>query len=408
MKIALSPYIEYRKSEDIHGTALYPAMMVAPMQREVLESVLPTDKEDVRICDPFMGSGTVLYEAGCLAPQAHLYGSDINPLAVLLSKVKLQGVDLRIAEDIGYIEERLNTSESVNEKHQFKNAEKWFKPDILMSLDRIRDAIVHVDCCQNRLFFWYMLVDIARKYSNSRSSTYKLHIRKQEQIDRIKNNVVADYINKVKTEYSLFTNPPEAGFTINQGDSVDFLKRIPDGYFDLCITSPPYGDNATTVPYGQYSMLALQWMSAGDLNLNGWELASYSAIDSRSLGGCANAYSKSSEELPEPIEKTIKALRKDKQPKVRRFLNGYKAFIREMIRTTKQTMVLTLGNRRVDGMVIDLCMFTEMLFEQYDCCTIDRKSRQIPITKRIPAITSNVNGKPVSSMKEEYVIIASR
>jgi hypothetical protein len=32
------------------------------------------------------------------------------------------------------------------------------------------------------------------------------------------------------------------------------------GLYDLLVTSPPYGDNVTTVPYGQHSFLPLQWI----------------------------------------------------------------------------------------------------------------------------------------------------
>ena len=35
--------------------------------------------------------------------------------------------------------------------------------------------------------------------------------------------------------------------------------------FDLVITSPPYGDSRTTVAYGEYSRLSLQWLGLGHL-----------------------------------------------------------------------------------------------------------------------------------------------
>ena len=53
----------------------------------------------------------------------------------------------------------------------------------------------------------------------------------------------------------------------------------------ISITSPPYGDNATTVTYGQFSSLSLRWIDPKDLCLEGWELDNYSIIDSKSMGG---------------------------------------------------------------------------------------------------------------------------
>ena len=67
----------------------------------------------------------------------------------------------------------------------------------------------------------------------------------------------------------------------------DILSRIidfRDNQFNISITSPPYGENATTVPYGQFSILPLLWIDKNDLELEGWEFESYSSIDTNSIG----------------------------------------------------------------------------------------------------------------------------
>ena len=43
------------------------------------------------------------------------------------------------------------------------------------------------------------------------------------------------------------------------------LKDVPDNFFDLIITSPPYGDSRTTVAYGEFSRLSLQWLDLFEL-----------------------------------------------------------------------------------------------------------------------------------------------
>ena len=55
-----------------------------------------------------------------------------------------------------------------------------------------------------------------------------------------------------------------------------YRTSIKDGLVDIVVTSPPYGDSKTTVAYGQFSRLSLQW-----LGFNGRSLD----IDNRSLGG---------------------------------------------------------------------------------------------------------------------------
>ena len=39
------------------------------------------------------------------------------------------------------------------------------------------------------------------------------------------------------------------------------LNDIEDDSYDLIITSPPYGDSRTTVAYGEFSRLTLQWLN---------------------------------------------------------------------------------------------------------------------------------------------------
>lgn len=46
-------------------------------------------------------------------------------------------------------------------------------------------------------------------------------------------------------------------FTLYKDDILKIIKNFKNNYFDITITSPPYGENATTVPYGQFSMLPL-------------------------------------------------------------------------------------------------------------------------------------------------------
>jgi len=49
-----------------------------------------------------------------------------------------------------------------------------------------------------------MLIDVIRKYSNTRSSTYKLHMKKTEAINRIENKVISDYLSSSKIIITIF------------------------------------------------------------------------------------------------------------------------------------------------------------------------------------------------------------
>lgn len=408
-KTAIPPYAEYSRSEDIHGTSLYPGVMVAPVQRDILMEHLSPEGPAV-IFDPFVGSGTSLYEAHCINGDATLVGSDINPLAILITRVKLEGIDGSTFEsDFQAVKSELLKVDTKIEPLEFHNRNKWFKEDIAKSLTRVRNAILEVDNVQNRRFFWYMMIDIVRKYCNSRSSTYKLHERTQEQINKIEDGVIDDYLQKVESEYSMFTNGSLGNIQLNQGDSVNYMASLDDASVDICVTSPPYGDNATTIPYGQYSNLAMTWIAEKDLNLDGWELDGYSAVDSRSLGGPRSAVSNDSsiEITDETAIAQIGKVCKRKQLKVKRFLRGYQESLDEMARVTKGVMILTLGNRTVDGITLDLVGYTSRHLTSKGFDVEERTKRTIK-HKRTPSAISRVGGKPVASMGEEVVLVASR
>ena len=393
-------YSTYKKKSDIHGTVLYPAVMIAPMQKEVLEALL-CDKDIKSIFDPFHGSGTALYEAAKINPNLSLYGCDINPLANLITKVKLQGVDDSITNDIEFLENQVNNNADIT-PYTFPNIDKWLRTDIKEDIAKIRTAILKITNKKNRLYFWYMLCDIIRKYSNTRSSTYKLHIKPQTMIDNLKNNLIKDYISSIKDNAKLFKEASK-NFTLTKFNTLELLPALNNNSFDITITSPPYGDNATTVPYGQFSMLALYTIPGNDLKLEGWELTNFSMIDSKSMGG-SRSTSTLNEKDKEFILPYLNKISKAKHKKIILFFSDYFKFLKEISRITSKYIVITLGNRTVDGVQIDLSGITQKYLFKHNYHIIKSADRKIAY-KRTPSVTSNVNNIPVNSMNKEYITI---
>ena len=387
------------KKNDIHGLALYPATMVAPVQNIILQELLKS--EDIcSVFDPFFGSGTALYEALELSPKIKLIGCDINPLAHLITKVKLQGITKNIKNDIENLKDYLDNIQIDN--YSFHNMNKWFRSDVIDSLKKIRQSIMLIESKKNRLYFWSILSTFIRKYSNTRSSTYKLHIKDIDSIQRMKNNLIDDFLTSVEQNISKFTIS-SSNVKLYKKDSLKQLTKFKNNSIDLSISSPPYGDNATTVPYGQFSSLALHWIDKKDLAFDGWELNNYSAIDRKSLGGCykGSIENKIGNLLLQPFLDNIS---KSKQKKVISFFRDYFLFLDELCRVTKKYIVLILGNRTVDGVNINLTSITQKYLEHKNFRNIYECDRDIP-NKRIPRLTSKVNNNPVFSMNKEFVII---
>lgn len=396
-------YKNYRKKSDIHGTVLYPAVMIAPVQKDVLTNIMMND--DINsVFDPFHGSGTSLYEAMEIKSDVNLIGCDINPLANLIAKVKLNGVNNNILVDFKTLKELINNCKNIDLLN-FPNMNKWFRDDILKSICIIRSSIIQINNKQNRLFFWYMLCDVIRKYCNSRSSTYKLHIREESSIINLKNDVIRDYLNRVEKNIHMF-NKHTDNFTLYKADILEQIIKFNDCKFDISITSPPYGDNKTTVPYGQFSMLSLYIIDKNDLELDGWELNSYNTIDSKSMGGRKKDYLMNDFEI-DLINPFLNKICDSKKQKVLNFFNDYFIFLNQLCRVTNKYIVMTLGNRTVDRIQIDLTDITRKYLEHHNFFNIKTAQRDI-ISKRTPKKTSKVNNKPVSSMNKEYIIVHKR
>jgi site-specific DNA-methyltransferase (cytosine-N4-specific) len=135
MNIDIS-YENYKKNLDIHGTVLYPAVMVAPVQKEVLTWLID-ERKNLKILDPFHGSGTALYEAADIDSTVSILGYDINPLASLITLVKMQGIDEKsFAEDYQLLETILKQDFEFD-IISFYKSDKWFIPDTIRTLSKI-------------------------------------------------------------------------------------------------------------------------------------------------------------------------------------------------------------------------------------------------------------------------------
>lgn len=395
-------YKKYKSSSDIHGTILYPAPMIAPMQTDVLKLLINKDKQTT-IMDPFNGSGVVLYEALSNFDNIVAFGMDINPYAIMISKVKLQGVEDSIEVDINRLEQLLNISEEVVVEHSFENINKWFRKDIILSFSKIRSSIMKIENTKNRMFFWVIFSNIIRKYSNTRTSTYKLHIKEEIKISGIKDDSISYFLMKIRKSVK-FYNRKFANFNLKKCDSIKEMTTMKSSSIDIIITSPPYGDNHTTVPYGQFSSLPLLWIDKNDLELDGWELENYSIIDSMSMGGKVKKVDK---ERLHFIDNYTRGISQFKLKKVHSFLDDYIDFLDNIARISSEYIVLTLGNRTVDGVQINLTDFS-ISYLIKKAFVLDTLSDRIIPQKRIPKTTSKVNEKPVSSMNKEYLVILKK
>lgn len=314
-------YWDFTEYRDKKALIKYPGMMVAPMQEQLLKDIIEYDQGITSILDPFVGSGTVLTAGAAL--NLNTYGIDINPLAVLISRVKLEGVPLvKIRESIAEIRTNITLLLGNTEPFEFININKWFREDVIIDLSTIRKAIEREGNIRIRRFFWVCFADTIRKFSNTRSTTFKLHIKEEEKIKSMDNHCIQYFITKISSLYMNYVKDSNSSkANLFTGNSINILEKFPDESIDLICTSPPYGDNHTTITYGQYSILPLLWIDLNDLDQFEVSLLNnLTAIDRVSLGGHNNM-----EEFEVKIEyeDLIQNISSEKAKKVRYFINDY-------------------------------------------------------------------------------------
>jgi hypothetical protein len=247
------------------------------------------------ILDPFCGSGRLL--AAAARKPVFCVGTDLNPLACLLTRAKLFKPDLevvrRVARELNSARQRPPTA-----TFQVRGPWKveWFTPEVVVELGQIVSSINELNLgAPEKLLAAAALSAAARDASFARNGNWKLHRISAEERRRFSRSAWDCFerrlqycISRAAIDPLLATGAEVAvGSALNLTDSSSLATRF--GPFDILITSPPYGDSRTTVQYGAASGLSLGWVS----QIHGLEkFMSYGRdIDAGCLGGKADRFS---------------------------------------------------------------------------------------------------------------------
>ncbi len=361
------------RSANAYTLFQYPAMMVPAMLEDLLGSLTSSDPDVRTVCDPFLGSGSVLTEAMLHGRDFH--GTDVNPLALLIAKVKSGPLLPRVmSRQSDVLQQNVALRRCSGIDIDFPGMYKWFTSKALKEITALRRAIRSEDRIWCRRFFWVCLAETVRLSSNSRTSTFKLHIRSKEDLDgraglsplslfrAILSRNLARYegLEKaLKTKGLLRKGKYIGTVDVQLADCRSCSYALKS---DLLITSPPYGDNTTTVPYGQHSFLPLQCIDLVDIDdaADPACLATTRAIDSRSLGGHRENALRDVQPLRSVsahLDECLWQLRElpsDRAVRVATFSRDLHASVRPIISRLRQDayMVWVIGNRRVGGLEI--------------------------------------------------------
>lgn len=408
-----------------HGYHSYPAMMIPQVARNLMRMILSNQPNIKSVFDPFMGSGTTLVEG--VLHGLDSFGTDLNPLARLLGKVKttplnptyLSEVAEQFIFSLSNDELSYKNGDLVIEKPKFKNIDYWFKPYVIDYLQIIKNNIKKIQHDDIKLFFWAVFSEVVRYVSNTRNSEFKLYRMDEEKLADWNPNVFDVFIKFLNRNielnqqfYELYneqnpTNQPAVKiFDLNAMN----LEGIDDNSFDLLITSPPYGDSRTTVAYGQFSRLSLQWLDFTEIGEDESLVKDINKIDALLLGGKVDKELKNSL-ASETLERTIESIAIEDEKRAKEVLQFYidldKA-LKEIARVMKPNsyQCWVVGNRTVKKVKIPTHQIIIELFQKYGVRHVLTFERNIP-NKKMPKENSPTNkvGEKVTTMNGEVIFI---
>lgn len=407
-----------------HALFNYPAMMVPQVQGALLDAWRAVEPDGGTVLDPFAGSGTVLTES--MLRGLNFRGTDINPLALLLLRVKARPLsEQTLRRSFQLVLDAVNADER-QDALDFRGRDKWFNSTVAVQLTRLHRAIRVLPATDVRRFFWVCLAATVRQVSNSRTSTFKLHVydettlaaRRVDTLSEFK-QIAEDNIAAASAERAALTKAqllrPDGRYKGGVNcHLVDVRELVPASVkADVLMTSPPYGDNRTTVPYGQYAYLPLRWIDANDLD--GAEqleqlIGSPYRTDVASLGGRApsdlSERLKALMERSDSVRATATLLADLPGDGLRRFGTFVCDLDEAMVKINGQLrpkafQFWTLGERSISKHRLPTTRIVAELAASHGCAEIVTLTRSIPNGRKRMAIRND----SVATMGTESILV---
>ena len=397
------------KIDGIHKLHNYPAMLVPNLVEKIIKEY--AEKNDV-IFDPFGGSGTVAVCANRLGYNA--ISNDVNPLARFITKVKTTKLDLlKLTRKFDAVTELLNNTEDFCDAEEFlpqgRFFENWYSKEVLLKLSYIREIINKFYDTDVKDFFMLCFLQTARKCSLQRQGEFKMYKISPEKRKNYNPDAVKIFLKILEINFEIMKKDIlEKENAINKNCSTKIINfRTDEGFprkynnaVDLVITSPPYGDSATTVAYEQFSRFANEWLG----------IEGAKKLHSKMLGGRTIR-----EEIAFGIPALDAAISKissaGRRHEVTTFYRDYRKSISNIAKTLKKGGIacFVVANRTVGGIILPTDTATEEMLKEEGFCFIEKFEREIQ-RKRMPLKNSPTNqkGKKQETMLKEHIIIMQK
>jgi len=382
----------------------YPATMLPQIGIEILKEL---NINNGRLLDPYCGSGSS-FASGLERGLTEMYGFDINPLAILISSVKFTKISLNDILDTrqqfrNNLYEFLKSENNAHElpRPQITNIDFWFSKEVIENLTAIKYFIDKIENRKIRRFFLIPFSETVRECSYTRNNEFKLFKMKEQELLNFNPDVIGVYFKKLDDTFYLYSNFYYPKIENEPKVKVKYSKfQSQDEFFDVVLTSPPYGDSRTTVAYGQFSTLSNEWL--------GIDYAR--KIDGMLMGGVKPKENIKKGIIADYISEISKADNK-RALEVSAFYNDLDNSICKVARSVRKggKTIYVVGNRTVKNVKLPTDQFIAEKFEENGFRHLTTYERALS-SKSMPCRNSPTNktGKTVTTMLWEYVVICEK
>jgi DNA modification methylase len=333
-----------------HGFHRFPAKYIPQIPRWAIREFAGRNSV---VYDPFMGSGTTLVE--CLMHDGVTgYGTDIDPLAKLISKVKTFQYS---PESLLKLGQRLRDEwvdidvELISPMPDVQNFEHWFNKDAWGSLQTLLGHINNLQCQdEEKEFFVALFSSILRWVSNADDQTQKTYVsgtRPKSPPDVRESFWKAFHkaLNGIKRLNAVRKDASKVNI-IEGGDAS--ASGLPSSSVDLIVTSPPYLDS---VDYMYNFMLEYFWLGS---RFNIPNRVTYNKYRYQGIG--AKSSKKDKQEIPNSLGNLIDVSRLSSDRKIAAgaYFSGMQKHLEEASRVLKEgaKYVLIIGNSQTKDAII--------------------------------------------------------
>ena len=382
----------------------YPATMLPQIGIEILKEL---NIKKGALLDPYCGSGSS-FASGLECGLTEMHGFDINPLAVMISKAKFTKISVNELANTKIVfrndvYEFLKDEKNIEklQRPQITNIDFWFSKEVTGHLTIVKHFIDEISDKNIRNFFLIPFSETVRECSYTRNNEFKLFRMKSEDMLHFNPDVISLYLKKLEDTIVLYQYFyfPKLDEKVNV--NVQYSTFQPkDEYFDVVLTSPPYGDSRTTVAYGQFSTLSNEWL--------GIDYAR--KIDGMLMGGIKPKQNIKDGVIAGYISE-INKIDHNRALEVSAFYNDLDSSIQKVSKSIRKggKSVYVVGNRTVKNTQLPTDQFIAEKFEQNGFKHLTTYERALS-NKSMPSKNSptNVTGKTVNTMLWEYIVVCEK